>query len=264
MTLDEHVPVRELAVGDRAEHVALRVVGVGTGQAPRFGHAQVPDALLRLQVPLDPDALAGRVDQAEGVAAEAVHVAVAVGRAAVAEQDRDLVQALGRLAPEVPLHLGRFQVCPRVALLGVDEVGKLDRILDEEHRRVVADQVPVAVFGVEAQREAARVTLGVGAAFFTPHGRDAHEGFGLLACGVEQLRGGVFRDVVRDGEGAVSARALGVHHALGNALAVEVLQFLDQVKVLQQQQTAWPGAERVLVVDDRNAGGGGQGLSVER
>jgi hypothetical protein len=38
----------------------------------------------------------------------------------------------------------------RIAAIGlhlhaVDEVGELDRVLDEEHRDVVADQIPVAL-----------------------------------------------------------------------------------------------------------------------
>ena len=39
----------------------------------------------------------------------------------------------------------------------VDDVGKLDRVLDEEDRDVVADEVPVAFLGVELHREAAHV-----------------------------------------------------------------------------------------------------------
>jgi hypothetical protein len=46
----------------------------------------------------------------------------------------------------------------------VDEVGKLHRVLDEEDRDVVADQVPVALVRVELHREAAHVARGVGRA----------------------------------------------------------------------------------------------------
>ncbi len=69
---------------------------------------------------------------------------------------------------------------------------------------------------------------------------------------------GVARDVVGDGERAVGARALGVHHALGDALAVQVRQLLDQLEVLQQQRAARAGGQRVLVVGDGRAGGGGE------
>lgn len=49
-------------------------------------------ALLGLEVELDPEALVGRVDEAEGVAAVAVHLPQAPGNAAIAEEDGDLMQ----------------------------------------------------------------------------------------------------------------------------------------------------------------------------
>jgi hypothetical protein len=49
-------------------------------------------------------------------------------------------------------------------LAGVDEVGELDAVLDEEHRDVVADQVEGALLGVELHGEAAGVAHRVGRA----------------------------------------------------------------------------------------------------
>jgi hypothetical protein len=37
-----------------------------------------------------------------------------------------------------------------------------------------------------------------------------------------------------------------VHHALGDALAVEVLHLLEQLHILHQQRAARPGGEGVL------------------
>jgi hypothetical protein len=56
------------------------------------------------------------------------------------------------------------------------------------------------------------------------------------------------------------AGARGVHHALGNALAVEVLQLLDQVDILQQDRPARAGGDRVLAISYRDAAGGCQAL----
>ena len=69
----------------------------------------------------------------------------------------------------------------RVALLGVDEIGKLHRVADEEDGGVVADDVPVAFCSVDFQGEAARIALGVRSAFFAGDGREAEEGFGFSA-----------------------------------------------------------------------------------
>ena len=63
----------------------------------------------------------------------------------------------GVQADEVELPVGRPAIGHGVGLEGVDEIRELDRVADEEHFEVVADQIPVAVFGVELDGEAARV-----------------------------------------------------------------------------------------------------------
>ena len=227
-----------------------------------FGVGQVLDALLRLEVELDPAALVLRVDEAEGVAAEAVHVAVGRRDAAVAHDDGDLVQRFGQRGPEVPVVLRAAQVGARVALDGVVEVGELERVAQEEYRRVVADHVPVAFLGVELHGEAADVALGIGGAALAGHGGEAGEQLGLLADLGKDFRPRVFGDVVRDGEGAVGAGALGVHAPLGDDLAVEVGELFQEPDILQQLRPARAGGHHVLVVGNRAAGVGGQLLVV--
>ena len=63
----------------------------------------------------------------------------------------------------------------RLHLHAVDEVRELDRVLDEEHRDVVADEVPVAGVGVELDGEAAHVARRVDRAGAAGDGREAHE-----------------------------------------------------------------------------------------
>ena len=95
------------------------------------------------------------------MAAVAVEVPVGGGDAAVGEEDGDLVEGLGALRPEVPLHVHVAEVGPGVPLLGVDEHLELVWIADEEDGRVVSDEVPVALVGVELDGEPADVA-GVG------------------------------------------------------------------------------------------------------
>ena len=71
------------------------------------------------------------------------------------------VQAFRRQRPEIPHRGRRAHIGLRVALLGVNEVRELVRVADEEHRRVVAEKVPIAFSGVELERETAHVALGV-------------------------------------------------------------------------------------------------------
>ena len=63
----------------------------------------------------------------------------------------------------------------RLGLHRVDEVGELDAVLDEEDRDVVADEVEVALVGVELGREAAHVARRVGRAARADDRREAHE-----------------------------------------------------------------------------------------
>jgi hypothetical protein len=139
----------------------------------------------------------------------------------------------------------------------VDEVAELEWIAHEEDRGVVAGHVPVALFGVELHGEAARIAGGVSRTFFAGYGGETGQYVGLLANLAEQLGGGVFCNVAGDREGAVRARALGVNHAFGDALAVELRHFLEKKVVLHEHRAARAGGYGVLVISDRTARRGG-------
>jgi hypothetical protein len=139
-----------------------------------------------------------------------------------------LVKRFRQQRPEIPVVVGAAHAGSRIALDSVVEIGKAQRISEEEHRGVVAHDVPVALFGIELQREAADIALGVGGAAFACDGGEASEHRGLLADLRKDLGLGVAPDVVRDGKGAVGAGALGVHAAFGNHLAGEMGELLDQ------------------------------------
>ena len=204
-------------------------------------------ALLGLEVELDPEALVGVVDEAEGVAAVAVHLAQALGDAAIAEQYGDLMQGLGMAGPEVPGGGGAAQVGARIPLLGVDEVGEFQRIANEEHRGVVAHQVPVALLGVKLEGEAAHVAFCVGGALLTGHGGEAQEHRGLLADGIEQVGLAEGADVMGHGKGAVGARAFSVNHPLRDPFPIEVSQLFHQPDVLHQHRAAGPAVRLLLL-----------------
>ena len=140
----------------------------------------------------------------------------------------------------------------------MDEVGELERVADEEHRRIVADQIPVAFFGVELDGKTTHVALGICCSPFTGHGGKAHEKRGLLAWLGEQGGLGVAGDVTRDGEGAERTRALGMHAALGDHFAVEMGQLFQEPHVLQQHRATGAGSQAVLVVGHRCAGLGSE------
>ncbi len=185
--------------------------------------------------------LAFTIDQAEGVTAEAVHEPITIGDATIGKQDGDLMQRLGRVRPEIPHHLRALQIGPWVTLLRMDEIRKFQRIADEEDRRVVTHDVPIAFLGIELHREAARITLGIRRAALTPYRGKAQEQGRLLANGLEQLGTGEVSYVCGHDKRAIGAGALGVHTTLRNDFAVEMGELFDQVEVIQQQRATRPG-----------------------
>jgi hypothetical protein len=134
------------------------------------------------------------------------------------------------------------------------QVGETQRIAEEEHRRVVADDVPVALLGIEFERGATDVAFRIGRAALAGHGGEADEHRRGLADLAEQFCAGEACDVVRHGECAVGAPALGVHAPFRDHLPVEVRHLLDQPDVLQQRGAARTGGHDVGVVGDRGAG----------
>ena len=230
--LHAQVPLGELAALDGLVEVLL----VGVRRAPRrLLLGQEAGALLRADVDLAVHPGPLLVDELEGVAAEAVHVAPAVGDTAVAKGVHDLVDGLGVLAEVFPEHGGvvaAAQVARGMPLLGMDQVGELGRIPDEEDGRVVLDEVPVALFGAELDGEPARVAgVVVGTAFAADGGEADGDGTffafrGEDVCEAEVVEG-VGGSVV-----AVGAAAFGVDDSLGDSFAVKVGEEIDQVEVL--------------------------------
>ena len=80
-----------------------------------------------------------------------------------------------------------FCVVDGVALLGVDEVGELDGVFDEEHGGVVAYHVVVSLLGIVLNRETAGVTVAIIGSALTGDGGESEEDRGLLVNLVEEL-----------------------------------------------------------------------------
>jgi hypothetical protein len=151
----------------------------------------------------------------------------------------------------------------RIAAIGlhlgsVDQVGEFDRVLDKEHRDVVADEVPIALARVELHRETAHVARRVDRARAAGDGREAGEHLGALSLLLEQVGDGDVGKALGAFEIAVRRRAAGVDDPLGDALVIEVVDLLAINLVFEQHRTARARLELVLVVGDRRAVVGGQ------
>ena len=146
--LQAQLPLRVGAGLDGLPQVAAMKVGIGAGNL----HGLVPDqrmgSRLRAPVELDEVRLAVVVDQAVGMHAEALHRPITARDRAVGHRPHQHVGDLGHQRREVPegvmRRAGLRHREVRFRLRGVDQIRKLHRVLDEEHRDVVADEIPVA------------------------------------------------------------------------------------------------------------------------
>src|SRR5690242_18204520 len=133
----------------------------------------------------------------------------------------------------------------------MDDVGKFDRVLNKKHRDVVSDEIPVALLGIDLDGKPAHITRQIGRALTARHGGEPHESRGLFAGPLKQIGA---RDVSKRFvifEIAVGAKPPCVHHALWDALVVEMENLLAKMEILKSSGPARANSQRILVVGDR-------------
>ncbi len=115
-------------------------------------HGFVPHHRLHAQLWLPVEFHEGRtilgIEETEGVNPETLHEPQGARNGAVRHHPLNHVHALGRQRDEIPeivmRGLGLRKVAVGLRLHGVNKIGKLDRVLDEEDGNVVADEIPIA------------------------------------------------------------------------------------------------------------------------
>ena len=145
----------------------------------------------------------------------------------------------------------RLRLRERTVGLGfnrVDEVRKLDGVLNEEDGDVVADEVPVAFLGVELHCKATNVAREVERSLASRDGREADEGFCLLANALEDVGARNVGQRFRQLEKAVRTVAAGMHDPLRDALMIEVEDLLAEVEVLDESRATSALPQGVLIV----------------
>ena len=123
-------------------------------------------ACLRIPVELDEVRLPVGVDQAVGMYAEALHGAIAARDGAIRHGPHQHVSDLRHQRRKVPERVVRRPGLRhrevRLGLGRMHEIGKLHRVLDEEDRDVVADEIPVAFVRVELHGKATDIPGRIG------------------------------------------------------------------------------------------------------
>ncbi|MNN36314.1 hypothetical protein D3C81_1502070 [compost metagenome] len=141
------------------------------------------------------------------------------------------------------------------------EVGKLDGVLDEKYRHIVANQVEIPFIGIELDGKAAYVAHCIARATRPLHRGETHEHRGdffrvLQEAGLGQL--GVAAITL---EVAMHPGTAGVDDTFRNALMVEVGDLLAHDEVFKQRRATGASLEAVLVVGNLYPLVGAQGLA---
>ena len=205
--LPREFPLRKLPGLDRLKKVAPMEILIGAGQLYGLVPQRRLQTQLRPPVKLHECGFAVRIEQAEAVDAEAFHHAQRTRNPAIGHSPHNCMHRLRRQRDKIPERIvrrGRLRkAAVRLHLHRMDQIGKLDRVLDEEHRDIVAYQVPVAFLGVELHREAAHIARRVDRTSPTGHGRKTREQRCLLTDLGQDIRRGVLAQRMRQLEIAV-------------------------------------------------------------
>ena len=141
----------------------------------------------------------------------------------------------------------------RLGLDRMDQVRKLDRVLNEKNRHIVANEVPDPFVGIKLDREAAHVASAVSRPAGAGDGRESHEDRRLPRRIAQETGHSQVRKILIDLEHAVRRCAARMDNPLRYALVIEVGDFFAEVKVLHQSRTAQSGLQRVLIVGNLDA-----------
>jgi hypothetical protein len=217
--LDTELVFGKFAARDRVEQIAAMEVRVGAADLDRLVPQHRCGAGGRPPMEFHECRFALGVDEAERMDSEPFDHAVGARDGAIRHYPHQHVHALGHQRREIPERVVRRGGLRKAAvwlhLHGVDQVGKLDGILDEEHRDVVADQIEVAFLGIELDGEAAHVARQVDRAGAAGDGRESYEDLGLFLRVLQEGGLGELGERFRRLEVAVRPGAARMHDALG-------------------------------------------------
>ena len=105
----------------------------------------------------------------------------------------------------------------------MNHIRELHGILDEKYGNVVANNVPVALLGVELDREATYISNSVGRATTTENCREAEEDWSLARGVGENACGSNVCGRLEKSEFAKGTRATGMNNTLWNTFVIKTV-----------------------------------------
>jgi len=177
---------------------------------------------------------------------------MAVRRATVGKEDSDLMERLGAQRPKVPHAHGGGKVGPRVLLLCVYKVAKLEWVAHKKDGSIVTNDVPVSFFGIKFKGEASWVSDRVGTSLLSADGREPREHGCLLTDFAQHVALGVTSDVLSDSKCTEGTSSFGMDDSLRNAFAIEGCTLLKKDSI-HQGGSGGTCCQGVLVVPHRGS-----------
>lgn len=135
------------------------------------------------------------------------------------------VRRLGVVVLEIPevvmgcLGLGNLVVW--LGFASMDDVGKLDGVLNEEHGNIVGDNIPVSFLCVELDRKTSHIANGISAATATEHCRKPDKNGRLARCVGKDWSKSDILGTLEELELAEGTAATGMDDALWDSFVVE-------------------------------------------
>jgi hypothetical protein len=111
---------------------------------------------------------------------------------------------------------------------------KKPRIPNKENRRIIPHKIPIPLLRIELHTKPPRIPRRIRTPLLAAHRTEPAHDLRLLSHSTEDVRIADVSNVVRDDELAICASTFGVNDALGDALAVEMGEEVDEVEILEQ------------------------------
>ena len=140
------------------------------------------------------------------------------------------------------------EVAVRLLFRCMDDIGELDRILNEENRDIVADEIPVAFLGVELDRKTAHIARKVRRSLVSGYGREPHKHGRFFAGPLKNVGAGDLGQRFMSLKETVSPVAASMDDSFRDPLVIEMEYLFPKMKIFEKRRSAIAGAQRVLVV----------------
>ncbi len=141
----------------------------------------------------------------------------------------------------------------RFRLNGMNDIGELDRILNEENRNIIGDKIVVAVFGIELCCKSPHIAGSIGRTARADYSGETYEDRRLHGRVLQKFGHRVLRNRFIGLKVPVYAKSTRMNDTLRNALMIEVGHFLAKMEILHQGRSPPARLKRIIGVGYANS-----------